>query len=135
MIYPDRTISNLLLASTTMVLLLGANSLAYGELKEFSGIEGRTFHEFMYRTDNCSSCHGVDDPVGYPEDGTCITCHSVDRLVEETMSESEEDRWQNPHDSLHWGRDVPCVECHGEHSNKAPLCADCHNFDYPGHQY
>ena len=51
------------------------------------------------------------------------------------MPGDEEDRWQKPHDNLHYGHDVPCVECHGEHTSKAPLCANCHNFEYAGHEY
>lgn len=115
------------------VLLFGA--YAKGELKKYADIEGRSYHAEMHDKGNCRTCHGVKDPEGYPEDGRCSRCHESEELVAATMPEAEEDRWQNPHDNLHYGMNVPCVECHGEHSNKAPLCANCHNFDYASHEY
>jgi hypothetical protein len=115
------------------VLLLGA--YANGALKEYADIEGRSYHAELHEKGKCRTCHGVKDPDGYPEDDACLRCHEVDELALATMPAAEEDRWQNPHDNLHYGTDVPCVECHGEHSNKAPLCANCHNFDYSKHEY
>lgn len=115
------------------VLLVGA--IANGELKDYDGLDGRSYHAEMHEKGKCRTCHGVKEPKGYPEDGGCSRCHDIEELVEATMPEVEEDRWQNPHDNLHYGTDVPCVECHGEHSNKAPLCANCHNFDYSKHVY
>lgn len=124
-----------LAVAAVLASVLVAGTYAYGELKDYSGIEGRDYHAMMYKRGNCAACHETDKPAGYPEDGACLQCHSLEDVVAATMPEAEEDRWQNPHDSLHYGQDVPCGECHGEHSNKAPLCADCHNFDYPDHQY
>lgn len=115
------------------VLLAGA--YAYGELRDYAGNNGRSYHAEMYERGKCQYCHGVREPQGYPKDGACLRCHEVDDIVAATMPEAQEDRWQNPHDNLHYGKDVPCVECHGEHSNKAPLCANCHKFDYPDHEY
>jgi hypothetical protein len=119
------------------VLLIGlsAGMMAQAELQNFSGIEGRNYHAFLYDSGNCAACHDSGQTVGYPEDGTCLQCHSIEDVVALTMPEDEEDRWQNPHDSLHYGRDVPCMECHSEHSNKKSMCADCHNFDHPNHQF
>jgi hypothetical protein len=113
---------------------LTAGTIAYGELQDFDGIQGREYHARMYEKGRCKTCHGTDTPSGYPEDGACLKCHDAADLAEATARESEEESGQNPHDSLHYGQDVPCVECHGEHSSKKPLCADCHNFDYPNHQ-
>lgn len=113
-------------------LLFGA--YANGELQEYDGIDGRSYHAEMHEKGKCRSCHGVKEPEGYPEDGACLRCHETEELVTATQPQAEEDRWQNPHDNLHYGEDVPCVECHGEHSSKAPLCANCHNFDYPKHE-
>jgi hypothetical protein len=124
-----------LFAATGVAAVLLLAAYANGELQEYEGIDGRSYHAEMHEKGKCRTCHGVTDPEGYPEDGRCLRCHEVDELVAATMPADEEDRWQNPHDNLHYGVDVPCVECHGEHSNKAPLCANCHNFDYPDHEY
>lgn len=121
------------LAMVTAALLLGA--VAYGDLQDYDGLKGRSYHAEMHEKGKCRTCHGVAEPDGYPEDQRCLRCHDVEELAEATQPETEEDRWQNPHNNLHYGMDVPCVECHGEHSNKAPLCANCHNFDYPNHQF
>lgn len=133
--FPSR---NLYVHSALTVLLafavLAAGAIAYGELQQFKGVEGRDYHAKMYRTGRCTKCHESNDPSGYPLDGACLECHEQAELAMATLPEAEEDRWQNPHDSLHYGADVPCVECHGEHSSKEPLCADCHNFDYAYHQ-
>ncbi|MGB5492220.1 MAG: cytochrome c3 family protein [Woeseiaceae bacterium] len=115
------------------VLLFGA--YANGELKEYSGLDGRSYHAELHEKAKCRTCHGVKEPEGYPEDGACLRCHEVDEIVAATLPDIAEDRWQNPHDNLHYGKDVPCVECHGEHSNKAPLCANCHNFEFSKHEY
>ncbi len=121
-------------ATCLVMAVLGTGTFAYGELKDFDGIEGREYHARLYEKGRCKACHGADQPAGYPEDGSCLKCHGMEELVAATARESEEESGQNPHDSLHYGQDVPCVECHGEHSSKKPLCADCHNFDYPNHQ-
>lgn len=120
-------------AAILSLLLLGA--YAYGELKEYGGIDGRSYHAEMHEKGRCKTCHGVKEPDGYPEDGSCLRCHEVEEIVASTMPEAAEERWQNPHNNLHYGLGVPCVECHGEHTNKAPLCANCHNFDYLDHEY
>lgn len=135
--HQDRNFYAVISVFAVVLALLVAGSYAHGELQNYSAldIDGRDYHDRMYKRERCSSCHGVDEPVGYPEDGACLKCHVLEDIVADTTPEAEEDRWQNPHDSLHYGQDVPCSECHGEHSNKAPLCADCHNFDYPNHQY
>lgn len=115
------------------LLVLGADPA--GQLKDYDGIDGRAYHAEMHEKGKCRSCHGVKEPEGYPDDDGCDRCHDIEELVSATMPEADEDRWQNPHDNLHYGTDVPCVECHGEHTNKAPLCANCHNFEYSRHLY
>lgn len=127
------TFRGLAVTAVTAVALIGA-TFAYGELRDFDGIEGREYHARMYEKGRCETCHGTAQPAGYPEDGACLKCHRMDELVAATAREAEDEQGQNPHDNLHYGQDVPCVECHGEHSSKEPLCADCHNFDYPNHQ-
>ncbi|BCV68290.1 cytochrome c3 family protein [Shewanella carassii] len=94
-------------------------------------VQQRDYHKAVIGND-CEVCHdqGVDQ---YPSDKTCLQCHDVDELAKET-ARSGEDRWQNPHDNLHYGKDLPCVECHGEHHPKKPLCNSCHTFKYDKHQ-
>ncbi|MBY5992318.1 cytochrome c3 family protein [Ferrimonas balearica] len=94
------------------------------------GMEIRDWHKGMDM--NCASCH-EGAPKGYPEDDACQVCHDVDDLAEQT-ARPEEDKWQNPHNNLHYGKDIPCVECHSEHGTKEPMCAQCHTFKYPAHK-
>ena len=125
-----------LIAGLLSALVIG--SMSFGELRDFNGLMGRDYHERLHMRGRCEACHesaeSAEEVSGFPEDGSCLDCHRMERLVAATARELEDEKWQNPHDSLHYGRDVPCVECHGEHSSKEPLCADCHNFDYPNHQ-
>jgi hypothetical protein len=123
------------LVATLAVLLLGwlafgALNVAYGELEEFDGIQGQSHHAHLYKRGRCEACHETKQPTGYPADDACVQCHDLEGLIEATARDSEEEKWQNPHNNLHYGAEVPCVECHGEHSTKESLCADCHNFDY-----
>lgn len=69
-----------------------------------------------------------------PDDFVCLKCHDGDELIEAT-SRPDADRWQNPHNNLHYGSDVSCMECHGEHEERQPLCSGCHAFDYPGFKH
>jgi hypothetical protein len=132
----DRKPTIHVLSSVAVVLsLLLVGAYAYGELKEYAGIDGRSYHAEMHEKGRCKTCHGVKEPDSYPEDGACLRCHEVEEIVAATMPAVEEDRWQNPHNNLHYGPDVPCGECHGEHSNKAPLCENCHKFEYSKHEY
>ena len=117
-------------AAAGALLALAAGNFAYGELTDFDGIEGQDHHAHLYKADRCDACHGEAMPTGYPEDGACLKCHKLDKIIAATMPAAEEDSWQNPHNNLHYGKEVPCMECHGEHSVKESLCADCHNFDY-----
>ena len=128
-----KLVSMVLLGVLILLSLLLVGTYAQEQLKDYDGIDGRSYHAQMHEKGRCRSCHGVKDPQGYPEDDGCDRCHDIDELVSATMPEAEADRWQNPHDNLHYGTDVPCVECHGEHTNKAPLCANCHNFEYSRH--
>lgn len=81
---------------------------------------------------DCKTCH-QGAPKGYPADDACQACHDVDDLAQQT-ARPEEDKWQNPHNNLHYGKDIPCVECHSEHSTKPPMCDQCHTFKYPAHK-
>ncbi|WP_335923362.1 cytochrome c3 family protein [Shewanella chilikensis] len=94
-------------------------------------VQQRDYHKAVIGKD-CKVCHdqGLKQ---YPSDGACLKCHDVDDLAKKT-ARSGEDRWQNPHDNLHYGKDLPCVECHGEHQPKKPLCSNCHTFKYDKHK-
>nr|WP_240473401.1 cytochrome c3 family protein [Ferrimonas senticii] len=92
---------------------------------------GRDFHAMNY-DDGCESCHDQGIKVR-PSDTACAACHDIDELAEATKRSGDEVH-QNPHDNLHYGKETPCTECHGEHEAKAPLCADCHTFKYDQHK-
>ena len=124
-------------AKFLMVLLLATcfagTSLAGQTLKDFGDMKGRTYHADLYAPKNCAACHKSDAPTSFPADFSCVECHDLDKLVNAT-ARPEEDKWQNPHNNLHYGMDVPCMECHGEHETREPLCKECHTFKYPKHK-
>ncbi|MBY6185146.1 cytochrome c3 family protein [Marinobacter hydrocarbonoclasticus] len=93
-----------------------------------AALDKREYHAPLYEA-GCDSCH--DQGLNrYPSDQACLQCHDPEALAEQTAREGEEAK-QNPHDSLHYGKDAPCMDCHGEHTPKKALCQECHNFDYP----
>lgn len=129
------TVLAMLAAAATSALLFTAYAddepMDSDALVEYGEIEGRAYHEELYvKRKKCRNCHSEMEPEGYPEDGECVRCHELEEIIPAMMPEDDEDRWQNPHNNLHYGTDVPCVECHGEHAEKPPLCANCHNFEF-----
>lgn len=102
-------------------------------LKDFEEVQGRSYHSEFYTENNCGSCHDNNPPTTFPADFACLDCHDLENLVE-TSTRPEEDKWQNPHNNLHYGKEVPCMECHGEHQTREPLCNECHTFKYPKHK-
>lgn len=71
---------------------------------------------------SCQTCHGVSAPTQAPANKACFTCHgSVESLVKKTSHFA-----LNPHDSPHWGTDVPCGTCHRQHQAPRDYCAACH---------
>ncbi len=122
------------------MVFFGATGTGYAEqesttLQKFGRIDGRSYHALQYKQGNCQACHSEKRPRGYPEDDACEGCHSVEALVDLTARAADDELWQNPHNNLHWGTEMPCGECHGEHSNKEPMCVDCHSFKYENHKY
>ncbi len=115
-----------------MLSLVFVASIAWGEstLKKYGDVEGRTFHANLYKDSKCTSCHGPKGAVGLPADDVCLKCHDLEKLVVST-ARPEEDKWQNPHNNLHWGKEMPCMECHSEHQEGKPFCQGCHSFKYP----
>ncbi|MGD8294408.1 MAG: cytochrome c3 family protein [Desulfobacterales bacterium] len=117
----------LIIAAT---LFLGGLAMAGDTLKQFGDIKGRSYHAEYYEDEACDVCHGNAEGKGIPDDFVCLDCHDADEMMEATSRPGNEN-WMNPHDSLHYGTDVPCMECHGEHEARQHLCANCHAFDYP----
>ncbi|SHH96194.1 cytochrome c3 family protein [Ferrimonas marina] len=111
-----------------MKKLLTVALLALGLATTAQAVEVRGWHDGL----TCQDCHdqGIKK---YPSDQACLSCHNVDDLAEATAREGK-DKWQNPHNNLHFGKETPCTECHGEHQPKEHLCAQCHTFDYPDHK-
>jgi len=88
----------------------------------------RDYHKSVYES-GCETCHDQGTKA-FPSDDACLQCHSMSELAEQTKREGH-DAKQNPHDSMHYGQDAACMECHGEHTKKKAICMDCHNFNYP----
>jgi hypothetical protein len=107
------------------LVLLGLTSLSV------QSAEIRDYHKEVIGKD-CKTCHdnGIKQ---FPSDQSCLQCHDIDDLAKQT-ARSEEDKWQNPHNNLHYGKEVPCQECHGEHTPKQPLCSNCHTFKFDKHK-
>jgi hypothetical protein len=113
-----------------LIMMVAGIAVAESTLEQFDGIKGRSFHGSFYGGKSCTVCHESNTPRNLPPNDACLNCHGLDDLIEATKRPAGEEV-QNPHDNLHWGKDVPCMECHGEHQQKKPMCAGCHSFDYP----
>lgn len=117
-------------AAMMAMLLAFSSTVVAGETLVAQGkMLGRSYHQQLYTQHKCAACHGVDKPSSRAPDNSCLKCHSVDKLAQQTARQGDE-LWQNPHNNLHYGKDVPCTECHGEHVVKQPLCKDCHTFKF-----
>lgn len=119
-----------LLFITGLALFAAGNCYSGETLKQFGNMKGRTYHADLYEGPSCDSCHEKSEPTAFPADFVCLDCHDGEELIEATAHPDDE-RWQNPHNNMHYGNDVPCMECHGEHQESQLLCAGCHFFDYP----
>ncbi len=115
---------------TVLLVFVTGTSLAGETLKQFGDIQGRTYHEDSYDGKSCDDCHDNKKPLNFPSDDTCLKCHDLEELIASTARPADE-VWQNPHNNMHYGKDVPCMYCHGEHETRKPLCAGCHSFKYP----
>ncbi len=113
-----------------LFVFIAGTAMAGETLKQFGDIQGRTYHQDIYDSKACDSCHNNKTPVAFPADDACLKCHDLEELVTSTARTGEE-KWQNPHNNLHYGKEVPCMECHGEHEARKPLCQGCHAFKYP----
>jgi len=112
-----------------LLVFIACTVQASETLKQYDGIKGRSYHADLYDGRSCDSCHDNKKPMNLPADDACLSCHDLDELVKETARPKGEEK-QNPHNNLHYGKDVPCMECHGEHESRKPLCQGCHSFHY-----
>ncbi len=112
-----------------VMMFVASSGFATETLKQFDGIKGRTYHSDFYNEKACDSCHSSKAPLSLPADDACVSCHDLKELIDST-SRPEDEKWQNPHNNMHYGKDVPCMECHGEHESRKPLCQGCHSFKY-----
>lgn len=73
----------------------------------------------------CQFCHEApeDEITAPPPDGTCIECHSLAEIRNETGNLEP-----NPHDDPH-GLAQDCDNCHKVHEASVDKCADCHSSD------
>lgn len=112
---------------TLVLAIMLTGSLAFSAQAR----DQRDYHEMVYDS-GCKTCHdqGIKN---MPSDQACSQCHDIDELAVETARQGDEE-WQNPHNNLHYGKEVPCTECHGEHTPKQVLCSNCHTFEYPKHK-
>jgi hypothetical protein len=81
-------------------------------------------HKHMLSGISCQKCHGEKTPFTPVDTETCITCHSIDSLVNAPAKEADK---PNPHNS-HLGTDVDCSTCHHQHAKSEFVCAQCHSF-------
>ncbi|WP_417344590.1 cytochrome c3 family protein [Ferrimonas sp.] len=111
-------------STVTLFAVTLALTLSFGAAAQ----NKRDYHVDVYDA-GCKTCHD-QGMKRFPSDEACLQCHSMDEVAQQTERHGEEAR-QNPHDSMHYGKEAPCQECHGEHTAKKALCQECHNFDYP----
>lgn len=72
---------------------------------------------------NSESCHGPDqNNPQYPDENTCIQCHSKTAVADKTKDLSP-----NPHAAPHNG---DCTLCHMQHEEPVNYCNQCHKFTY-----
>ena len=75
---------------------------------------------------SCTDCHGEVKPEKPAPTDKCVSCHEIEKLV--NLTREVEDA--NPHDSLHYGPDLDCDECHHIHRESDNQCAQCHSFSF-----
>ncbi|QYK07154.1 cytochrome c3 family protein [Shewanella zhangzhouensis] len=97
-------------------------------------VTGRIYHSSIYKgSKECKSCHGVNEPSQRPADNACQKCHNIDKLAAKTIN-SGHNEYENPHNNMHYGKRVPCQDCHGEHQTKEVMCNNCHEFNFKNHK-
>ena len=113
---------------TLLAIFISGQLYAANTLVKMGKKQGRDYHAALH-DDGCKACHdqGLKLP---PTDKFCQDCHNIEDLANATKPNDDKHQWRNPHDNMHYGKAVPCIECHAEHKVKRPLCLDCHNFEF-----
>ncbi len=81
----------------------------------------------------CNACHGETKRKTTPAMSVCESCHgSASEIAEQTKRPADAGHSvePNPHNSLHYGTDLPCTYCHQEHKESKIYCNQCHEFEY-----
>ncbi len=90
-------------------------------------------HKIHQNGENCELCHGVKNPTAPANTKYCANCHGTPKDVSdlwEKLHKDDKDHTINPHNSPHWGTDMPCDMCHREHEKSQFYCKTCHHFEY-----
>jgi hypothetical protein len=103
-----------------------------------SAVQIKDYHKEIMTGDDgkieCAVCHGDVKRKTIPAASQCESCHgSSDNMAQLTSRPKNvgHDLEPNPHDSLHYGTDLPCSYCHQEHKQSKVYCNECHKFEYP----
>lgn len=98
----------------------------------------KDYHKEVMTGDNgkveCAACHGDAKRKTIPDAAACEACHGTPADVAEMTKRADPHDIKvepNPHDSLHYGTDLPCTYCHMEHKESKVYCNQCHEFTYP----
>jgi len=98
----------------------------------------KDYHKDVMTSENgqvdCTACHGDVKRKTIPDAAVCANCHGSPQDVAKLTQRPEEAGHSvepNPHDSLHYGTDLPCTYCHQEHKESKVYCNQCHEFTYP----
>lgn len=95
--------------------------------KVFGKVPVKNYHQKVHQNGaNCQLCHTVENPVEAPDTRNCANCHGTPEEIAKRTEELE----PNPHNSPHWGTELPCDTCHKEHATSEFYCKNCHHFDY-----
>ncbi|MBR9728596.1 cytochrome c3 family protein [Shewanella intestini] len=96
------------------------------------------YHKDIMTNDNgqveCSNCHGQSKHKTIPKSSACEACHgSAEEMAELTKlpADASPTAEPNPHNSMHYGTDLPCTSCHHEHKDSVVYCNQCHEFKFP----
>ena len=77
----------------------------------------------------CATCHGDGKKEEYTSTiyDSCLTCHGpAEELAQKTAHLG---KYDNIHDSAHWGKELACSTCHRAHQPTRNLCVQCHEQD------
>lgn len=79
----------------------------------------------------CIDCHSEENPQ-VSEKVSCESCHGTPADIA-AVTEDKYKKYYNPHNSLHYGTNAMCENCHREHSPSKLECNNpyCHTeFNY-----